>query len=42
MLSISLNHTNLGGLVTDLSKSTFGRLTSATARTVQIGAKVFF
>jgi len=38
----SLNHTNLGGLVTDISKSNFGRLTSATARTVQVGAKVIF
>jgi hypothetical protein len=38
----SLNHTNLGGLVTDTSKSTFGRLTSATSRTVQIGAKLLF
>jgi hypothetical protein len=38
----SLNHTNLGGLVTDISKSNFGFLTSATPRTVQLGAKVVF
>lgn len=38
----ALNHTNLGGLVTDISKSNFGRLTSATARTIQIGARVSF
>jgi hypothetical protein len=38
----SLNHTNLGGLVTDISKSNFGRLTSATSRSMQIGAKVIF
>jgi carboxypeptidase family protein len=38
----SLNHTNLSGLVTDLSKSNFGRLTSATARSIQIGAKIVF
>jgi hypothetical protein len=36
------NHTNLGGLVTDLNKSNFGRLTSATPRSVQIGAKFIF
>jgi hypothetical protein len=36
------NHTNLGGLVTDISKSNFGRLTSATSRTVQIGARLSF
>lgn len=38
----ALNHTNLGGLVVDISKSNFGRLTSATARSLQIGAKVIF
>jgi hypothetical protein len=38
----SLNHTNLGGLIADTSKSTFGRLTSATSRSVQIGAKLIF
>ncbi|HTV55857.1 MAG TPA: carboxypeptidase regulatory-like domain-containing protein [Terriglobia bacterium] len=36
------NHTNLGGLDTDTSDSTFGRLTSATARTIQLGAKLTF
>ena len=38
----SLNHTNLGGLVAGTDKSNFGRLTSATSRSVQIGAKVIF
>lgn len=38
----SLNHTNLGGLVTDISKSNFGYLTSATPRTMQIGLKLNF
>jgi hypothetical protein len=38
----ALNHTNLGGLVTDISKTNFGRLTSATARTGQIGARLTF
>ena len=38
----SFNHTNLGGLVTDISKSNFGFLTSATPRTVQLGAKFLF
>ncbi len=38
----SLNHTNLSGLVVDTSKSNFGRLTSATSRSVQIGAKLIF
>jgi hypothetical protein len=38
----AMNHTNLGGLVTNITSSAFGHLTSATARTVQIGAKVIF
>jgi len=38
----ALNHTNLTGLQTDISNSAFGRLTSATARTLQIGARLQF
>jgi hypothetical protein len=38
----SLNHTNLSGLTTNITSSAFGRLTTATARTVQIGAKFIF
>ena len=38
----SLNHTNLGGLVSGTNKSNFGRPTSATSRSVQIGAKLIF
>ena len=38
----SFNHTNLSGLVGDISKSNFGFLTSATARSLQLGAKVVF
>ncbi len=38
----SMNHTNLTGLVTDISKSNFGFLTSANPRTVQLGAKIVF
>lgn len=38
----ALNHTNLAGVVTDVSKTTFGRLTSATARTIQIGGRLTF
>ncbi|HWB84216.1 MAG TPA: TonB-dependent receptor [Bryobacteraceae bacterium] len=38
----ALNHTNLGGLVNDISAANFGQLTTATARTVQIGAKLVF
>ena len=37
-----LNHTNLSSLDTDITSGTFGQLTSATARTMQIGAKVNF
>jgi hypothetical protein len=36
------NHTNLAGLQTDISNSTFGRLTSATSRSLQIGARLQF
>jgi hypothetical protein len=35
----ALNHTNLGGLETDTTSGNFGQLTSATARTVQIGGR---
>jgi len=38
----TLNHTNLGGLVTAINNSTFGRLTSATARSMQLAARVRF
>jgi outer membrane receptor protein involved in Fe transport len=38
----SLNHTNLGGLVTNFAASNFGQLTSATSRSIQIGAKLIF
>lgn len=38
----ALNHTNLTGLDTNISNATFGRLTSATARTIQIGARLNF
>ena len=37
-----LNHTNYGGLSTSVNASTFGQLTSAIPRTMQIGAKVSF
>ena len=36
----AMNHTNLSGLVTDISKSSFGQLTSATSRSIQIGARL--
>jgi hypothetical protein len=38
----AFNHTNLGGLTTNISSGAFGRFTSATARTVQLGARVSF
>jgi len=39
----ALNRTNLGGLVTDIANSNFGRLRSAAPnRTVQLGAKLTF
>jgi hypothetical protein len=36
----ALNHTNLGGLQTNTTSNSFGELTSATARTVQIGGRI--
>lgn len=38
----AFNHTNLGGLDTNTSDSTFGQLTSATARTIQLGGRLTF
>jgi hypothetical protein len=38
----ALNHTNLSDLETDVTSGSFGQLNSATARTMQIGAKVNF
>lgn len=38
----SLNHTNLSGLVTNVSSDSFGQLTSATARTVQLTGRLTF
>ena len=38
----ALNHTNLGDLNTDTTSDNFGQLNSATARTMQIGAKINF
>lgn len=38
----TFNHTNLTGLVTNLSSGSFGTLTSATARTLQISARLSF
>ena len=38
----SLNHTNLTGLSTNIVAGNFGRLTSATPRDVQIGARLEF
>ncbi len=38
----AFNHTNLGGLQANTTSSSFGLLTSATARTVQIGGKITF
>ena len=38
----TLNHTNLTGLVTTINSATFGRLTAATARTMQLGARITF
>jgi hypothetical protein len=37
-----LNHTNLSGLVTDISSGSFGQLTSATARTMQLALRLTF
>ncbi len=38
----SLNHTNLTGISGSLTASTFGKLTSATSRSVQIGGRLEF
>lgn len=38
----SLNHTNLSGLQVNTASSSFGQLTSATARTLQIGGRLTF
>jgi len=38
----AFNHTNLGGLVTNIDSGTFGRLTSATPRDVQLGLRLEF
>jgi hypothetical protein len=38
----TLNHTNLTMLVTTLGSSTFGRLTQATSRAMQLGAQLTF
>ena len=38
----AFNHTNLSGLTTDISSGSFGKFTAATARTVQVGARLTF
>ena len=38
----ALNHTNLNSIDTDVTSGTFGQLTAATARTMQIGGKITF
>ncbi len=38
----SLNHTNLSGVNTNITSSAFGSLTTATSRSIQIGAKFIF
>lgn len=38
----AMNHTNLGGLVTLINSSSFGRLTTATPRSMQLGARLTF
>ena len=38
----AFNHTNLGGLNTNISSAAFGRFTAATPRTIQLGARVSF
>jgi Carboxypeptidase regulatory-like domain/TonB dependent receptor/TonB-dependent Receptor Plug Domain len=38
----TLNHTNLGNPVNTVNSSTFGQLTTATARSMQIGARLSF
>jgi hypothetical protein len=38
----AFNHTNFGGLSTDLNSGSFGRFTSATARVIQLSARIQF
>jgi hypothetical protein len=38
----SLNHTNLGGLSSNITAANFGRLTSASSRAVQLNARLSF
>jgi hypothetical protein len=38
----ALNHTNLTGIVATINSSTFGQLTAATQRTLQIGGRFTF
>ena len=38
----AFNHTNLAGLNTNISSGSFGRFTAATARAIQLGARVSF
>jgi hypothetical protein len=38
----ALNHTNLTGIDGSLTSSTFGKLTSATSRSIQLGARIEF
>jgi hypothetical protein len=38
----AFNHTNLAGLNTNISSAAFGRFTAATARTIQLGARISF
>jgi hypothetical protein len=38
----SLNHTNLGGLTTNIASGSFGQLTSSLPRNVQLGARLVF
>jgi hypothetical protein len=38
----ALNHTNLSGLVTSINSGSFGQLTSATARTMQLTGRITF
>jgi outer membrane receptor protein involved in Fe transport len=38
----AFNHTNLSGLTTNINSGSFGRFTSATARNIQLGARIQF
>ena len=38
----AFNHTNLGGLTTNINSGSFGKFTSAISRNIQIGAKLQF